>query len=187
VFANPQILRQKDIKIIGDLGLMMAKRLTVMAMLAFIACAAAFTGIAWSNAAQGQQTAVQQPPVTYEKVTPADIDSALANGPVFLEFETRECGYCKQQRPISQQLQGSYAGNVTFFFVDANENRDLARSFQVTGVPQINVIASKSDGKYTYIDKNGATSDSIGASRFIGLTQSDALKTALDGAIRSRG
>ncbi len=165
---------------------MMAKKLTVMAVLAFIACAAAFTGIAWNNAARGQQTAVQQP-VAAARVTMGDIDSALAKGPVFVEFETAECGYCKQQRPISQQLESAYAGKVTFFFVDANENRDLARTFQVTGVPQIDVIASKSDGKYTYVDKNGATSDSIGASRFMGLTQSDALKTALDAAIRSRG
>jgi thioredoxin 1 len=169
----------------GDLGVMMAKRLTVLAMLAFIACAALLAGVVCNAETQGQ-SAVQQP-VTYAKVTASDIDSALAKGPVFLEFETKECGYCKQQRPISQQLESEYAGKVTFFFVDAAENRDLARAFQVTGVPQMDVIASKSDGKYTYIDKNGAPSDSIGASRFIGLTQKDALKTALDAAIRTRG
>jgi thioredoxin 1 len=167
----------------GDLVLMMAKRLTVLAMLAFVACAAA---MAWSACHAETQSAVQHP-VTYAKVTMGDIDSALAKGPVFLEFETRECGYCKQQRPISQQLESEYAGKVTFFFVDAMENRDLARAFQVTGVPQIDLIASKSDGKYTYIDKDGAPSDSIGASRFMGLTQKDALKTALDAAIRARG
>ena len=163
---------------------MMAKRLTVLAMLALIACAAVLTGLACNNAAQGQ-SAVQQP-VAAAKVTMGDIDSALAKGPVFVEFETAECGYCKQQRPISQQLQGDYAGKATFFFVDANENRDLARTFQVTGVPQMDVIASKSDGKYTYIDKNGAPSDSIGASRFMGLTQRDALKKALDAAIQAK-
>ncbi|HTX43174.1 MAG TPA: thioredoxin family protein [Methanocella sp.] len=164
---------------------MMAKRLTVLALLAFIACAALLTAVACYNAAQALEAIPQ--PVTSAKVTAGDIDGALAKGPVFVEFETAECGYCKQQRPISQQLEGEYAGKVTFFFVDANENRDLARAYQVTGVPQIDVIASKSDGKYTYIDKNGAPSDSIGASRFIGLTQKDALKTALDAAIRAKG
>ena len=163
----------------------MAKRLTVLAMLALMACAALLAGVAYNNAAQGQG-AVQQP-VTYAKITMGDIDSALAKGPVFLEFETKECGYCKQQRPISQQLENEYAGKVTFFFVDAMEDRDLARVFQVTGVPQIDVIASMSDGKYTYIDKNGAPSDSIGASRFVGLTQKGALKKALDAAIHVRG
>jgi thioredoxin 1 len=162
---------------------MMAKRLTVLAMLAFIACAAA---LAWGVCHAEAQGAVQQP-VTYAKITMGDIDSALVKGPVFLEFETKECGYCKQQRPISQQLESEYAGKATFFFVDAMENRDLARTFQLTGVPQIDIIASKSDSNYTYIDKNGAPSDSIGASRFIGLTQKDALKKALDAAIRVRG
>ncbi len=164
---------------------MTAKRLTVLAMLAFIACAALLAGVSCRNSAYAQ-AAVQQP-VILTKVTPGEIDGALAKGPVFLEFETRECGYCKQQRPISAQLESEYAGKVTFYFVDANENRDLARAYQVTGVPQINVIASKSDGKYTYIDGKGTPSDSIGASRFIGLTQKDPLKTALDAAIRIRG
>ncbi len=162
---------------------MMAKRLTVLAVLAVLSCSVLLPAVVYSA---GTQTAVQQP-VTYSKISMGDIDSALAKGPVFIEFETKECGYCKQQRPISQQLETDYAGKVTFFFVDANENRDLARTFQVTGVPQINVIASKSGDKYTYIDKNGAPSDSIGASRFIGLTQKDALKTAIDSAMRTRG
>jgi thiol-disulfide isomerase/thioredoxin len=163
---------------------MMAKRLIVLALLALMACAA-FSGITWNKMASGQ-AAVRQP-AAYERTSMADIDSALARGPVFVEFETAECGYCKQQRPISQQLQAEYAGKATFFFVDASESRDLARAFQVTGVPQIDVVASKSGGQYTYIDRNGAPSGSIGSSRFIGLTQADALKTALDGAIRARG
>lgn len=165
--------------------MMTAKRLTVLALLALIACAALLSGVACKNAANSQG-AIQQP-VASAKITMGDVDSALAKGPVFLEFETAECGYCKQQHPISKQLESDYAGKVTFFFVDANENRDLARTFQLTGVPQMDVIASKSDGKYAYIDKNGATSDSIGASRFMGLTQKDTLKTALDAAVRARG
>lgn len=164
--------------------MMTAKRLTVLAVLAFIACAAVLAGIVCNAQTQGQYAAQQ--PAAQAKITKGDIDNALAKGPVFLEFETKECGYCKQQRPISQQLESEYAGKMTLFFVDAAENRDLARAFQVTGVPQMDVIASKSDGKYTYVDKNGAPSDSIGASRFIGLTQKDALKKALDAAIQMR-
>ncbi len=164
---------------------MMVKRLTVLTVLAFMACGVFLAWAAHPGPALSQAAAQQ--PIAAVKVTTGDIDGALAKGPVLLEFETAECGYCKQQRPISQGLQSEYSGKVTFFFVDANENRDLARTFQVTGVPQIDVIASKSDGKYTFIDRNGAASDSIGASRFIGLTQKDALKAALDAAIRARG
>lgn len=124
---------------------------------------------------------------TSGKVTMADIDKALASGPVFVEFESKECTYCKQQRPISEALASDYAGKVTFFFVDTTESRDLARTFQVSGVPQMDVIVEKKDGGYTYINKDGATSTSIAASKFLGLTQKDTLKAALDAAVRARG
>ncbi len=153
---------------------MTAKKLAILSVLAILACAAMLAGPASMAQPRSGATAT---------VTMSDVDSALAKGPVFLEFETAECSYCKQQHPISQQLQGDYAGKVTFFFVDANENRDLAKAFQVTGVPQMDVIATKADGKYTYVDKNGATSDSIGGSRIMGLTQKDTLKKALDAAL----
>ncbi len=137
--------------------------------------------------AQGTTAATQQTTAVTQRYTMADVDSALANGPVFLEFETKECGYCKQQRPISKALAGEYQGKVTFLFVDANENRDLARAFQVSGVPQMDVILDKTSSGHTYVDKDGKTSDSVGASRFLGLTQRDTLKTALDAAVRLRG
>ncbi|CAJ35220.1 thioredoxin family protein [Methanocella arvoryzae] len=120
-------------------------------------------------------------------VTMADIDNALASGPVFIEFESKTCTYCKEQRPISDALAADYQGKVTFFFADVAESRDLAKYFQVSGVPQINVIAQKADGGYTYVGKDGSTSSSIAGSKFLGLTQSDTLKTALDAAVRMRG
>lgn len=162
--------------------MMTANRIIVLTVLAVMACAMLTTGVAISHA---QMAAPQQ--TTSSMVTMADVDNALAKGPVFLEFETKECGYCKQQHPISQQLADEYAGKVTFFFVDAAEDRDLAKSFQVSGVPQMNIIASKSDGKYTYITKDASTTTSIGSSKIVGLTQKDTLKPALDAAVRTRG
>jgi thioredoxin 1 len=136
--------------------------------------------------AQGTTADMQQTAAT-QRYTMADIDSALASGPVFLEFETKECGYCKQQRPISEALASDYQGKVTFIFVDATENRELAKAFQVSGVPQMDLILEKSADGYTYVDKDGKTSGSIGASRFLGLTQKDTLTAALDAAVRMRG
>jgi thioredoxin 1 len=121
------------------------------------------------------------------KITMADIDEKLTSGPVFIEFETRECGYCKQQRPISEALADEYQGKATFIFVDAKDNRDIAKTFQVSGVPQIDVIADKKDGQYVYVGKDGTTSGSIAGSKFVGLTQKDTLRTALDAAVRLRG
>ncbi len=160
--------------------MMTANRIYITAIVAFIACAAILGGTHCLAQQQMQQ------PVTQAKVSMSDIDSALAKGPVFIEFETASCHYCQQQKPISEGLASDYSGKVTFFFVDAMENRDLAKSFQVTGVPQMDVIASKSDGKYTYIGRGGAASDSVSASRFVGLTQKEDLKPALDAALQKR-
>ena len=157
---------------------MTLKKLTTLAVLAIVVCATALTGIV----AMAQQ---MQPPVARATVSMSDIDNALASGPVFIEFETPSCHYCQQQHPISQQLQSSYSGKVTFFFVDATQNHDLADTFQVTMVPQMDIIVSKSGSTYTYEGPNGK-SNSIGSSRFIGLTQSDQLKSAIDAALQAR-
>jgi thioredoxin 1 len=157
---------------------MTLKKLTILAVLAIVVCATALAGIA-ATAQQMQQ------PVTRATVSMSDIDKALASGPVFVEFETPGCHYCQQQRPISQQLQSSYAGKVTFFFVDATQNHDLANTFQITMVPQIDIIVSKSGSTYTYEGPSGK-SNSISSSRFVGLTQSNQLKSAIDAALQAR-
>jgi thioredoxin-like negative regulator of GroEL len=123
---------------------------------------------------------------TVQQYTMADVDNALANGPVFIEFETKECSYCKQQRPISEALANDYSGKVTFFFIDAAENRALARQFQVSGVPQMDILLNKTATGYTYVDRDGKPSDSIAASRFQGLTDRDTLRTTLDTAVCMR-
>lgn len=161
--------------------------MTANKLLTVLIVSAVFTAAMIAGFAGAQSPAMPATTTAAEKVTMADIDKALATGPVFVEFETPECSYCKQQRPISEALAEEYAGNVTFLFVDSTENRDMAKAFQVSGVPQINVIARKSDGKYSYVRKDGTTSDNVAGSRFVGLTQAEMLKTALDAAVRLRG
>jgi thioredoxin 1 len=75
---------------------------------------------------------------------------------------------------------------VTFFFIDAAENRALAKQFQVSGVPQMNILLNKTATGYTYVNRDGNPSDSIAASRFQGLTDGNILRTALDAAVRMR-
>ena len=155
--------------------------------LVVLAVLAALLVTGFGPAQVAAKPALAQAPDSIQAYSTADIDSALASGPVFVEFETKECGYCKQQKPISEALASEYQGKVTFIFVDASEDRDLARQFQVQGVPQMNVIVNQSASGYTFGDKDGQTSPNLAASRFIGLTQQDALKTALDAAVRMRG
>ncbi len=163
---------------------MTANKVTTALVVLAVLAALLTTGFAMSRSAPMPVAAAQG---TVQQYTMTDIDNALAKGPVFIEFETKECGYCKQQRPISEALANECGGKVTFFFIDANENRALARQFQVSGVPQMNVLLSKTPTGYTYVDKDGKTSDSITASRFQGLTDKDTLRATLDAAVRLRG
>jgi thioredoxin 1 len=124
---------------------------------------------------------------TVQQYTMADIDNALAKCPVFVEFEAGGCDCCKRQRPISEALAGDYSGKVTFMFIDAVYNCALANRFQVSYMPQMDVLLSKTATGYTYVDRNGKTSDNIAASRFQGLTNKDTLQKALDAAVQLRG
>jgi len=172
---------------------MTANRVLTALVVSAVLAALLSAGIALTHGApapavaQGTTAVTQRTTAVTQRYTMADVDSALASGPVFLEFETKECGYCKQQRPISEALADEYQGKVTFIFVDANENRELAKAFQVSGVPQMDIVLEKSADGYTYVDKDGKTSGSVGASRFLGLTQKDSLTAALDAAVRLRG
>jgi thiol-disulfide isomerase/thioredoxin len=164
---------------------MTANRRTTVLIVSAVVFTMLLGGIAFAQQSAPAQT--METAAAAGTVTMADIDNALASGPVFVEFESQECTYCKQQRPISEALASDYTGKVTFFFVDVAQSRDLARSFQVSGVPQINVIAQKSGEQYTYVTKDGTASNSIAGSKFLGLTQKDALKTAIDAGVRMRG
>ncbi|HMK47710.1 MAG TPA: thioredoxin domain-containing protein [Methanocella sp.] len=161
--------------------------ISVLAVLAIVVAMFACGIVVAQNAAPMMNPPVSMTAGTPGKVTMADVDSALASGPVLVEFESQECTYCKQQKPISEALIKDYGGKVTMIPVDVAQSRDLANMFQVRGVPQMDVIVKKSGDKYTYVGKDGATSDSIAGSRFIGLTQSNDLKTAIDAALRMRG
>ena len=170
-------------------------KITVLAVPAVVFTALLVLGVFIGGTAVAQQmSGMQQAPgvavpgtaVVSGKVTMADVDNALSAGPVFLEFESKDCSYCKQQRPVSEALARNYPGKVTFFFADASASSDLARAFQVYSVPQIDVIAKKTDGTYLYVGKDGATSNSIGDSKFLGPTSGDDLSKALDKALALR-
>jgi thiol-disulfide isomerase/thioredoxin len=115
------------------------------------------------------------------------IDAALERGPVFIEFGATWCGWCTLQKPIVEELSSEYPG-VSFIDVDVDENASLADAFYVNGVPQMNLIVKKNpDGSYLYVDIDGKTMNDRKNSAIIGYTEKDALKTALDGAMRARG
>lgn len=114
------------------------------------------------------------------------IDSALASGPVFLEFYTDGCEYCQLQKPIIAELRSEYP-SVTFMEINAMNNKDLAKAFGVASVPQMDVIVKKnSDGSYVYATLGGSITGDRQGSRIISFTEKSALKVAIYAALNAR-
>ncbi|BAI62249.1 conserved hypothetical protein [Methanocella paludicola SANAE] len=116
----------------------------------------------------------------------APIDSALVNGPVFVEFGAEWCSWCTVEAPIIEELKAEYS-NVTFMEVDIDENGTLADAFYVSSVPQMNVIVNKTqNGSYLYADVSGRITESRRSSAIIGYHERPNLKKALDAAVAKR-
>ena len=57
--------------------------------------------------------------------------------PCIIDFYTTWCGPCKQLAPIMEELSLAYAGQVVFYKVDTERERELAYVFNITSIPQV--------------------------------------------------
>lgn len=87
----------------------------------------------------------------------SQIDSALKNGPVLLEFGASWCPHCKTLEPTLKKLATKYAGKATIMSVDVDKSSKLTDSFGVSGIPDCTVIVGTKNGKYVYMQQNGKT------------------------------
>lgn len=72
-------------------------------------------------------------------LTTEEFDSAVASGVSVIDFWATWCGPCKMLTPILQELSNEMT-DVKFYKVDADENSDLARKFEVRSIPTVIVI-----------------------------------------------
>ncbi len=83
--------------------------------------------------------------------------------PVLLDFTADWCGPCRALHPTLEELASEYAGQVRVAQVDVDENADLARQYDVRGIPAL------------FLVKDGQTVDEV-----VGLQSKADLKTMLD-------
>jgi thiol-disulfide isomerase/thioredoxin len=115
-----------------------------------------------------------------------EIDAALQDGPVFVEFGAPWCDWCGEEKLVVESLSASY-GSIAFIDVDVDMNRSIADDFYVEGIPQMHIIVRKNpDGSYLYIDPQGKATTDRSQSRIVGYRDADQLKRLLDVAVTAR-
>ena len=63
---------------------------------------------------------------------------------VMLELGSVGCIPCEQMKPVMQQLRDNYKGKLEVLFVDVRVNKEVARKYNVFGIPT-----------QVFLDKNG--------------------------------
>lgn len=57
--------------------------------------------------------------------------------PCVIDFYTTWCGPCKRLAPIMEELSQTYCGEVIFYKVDTEKERELAMAFGINSIPQM--------------------------------------------------
>ena len=76
---------------------------------------------------------------------------------MFLFIYAEWCTYCKKQKPIIDSLEAEYGDLVVFLRVDAAENPEALKEFDVTGFPAMFLITERGEAGYAYRGFSGFT------------------------------
>lgn len=81
-----------------------------------------------------------------KNLTKADFEKEVMNtaGVVLVDFWAAWCGPCRMVSPIMEQLEEEYAGKLSVYKVNVDEEGALAAEFAVVSIPTIIIFK---DGK----------------------------------------
>jgi thioredoxin 1 len=66
-----------------------------------------------------------------------DAEVVQSNLPVLVDFWAPWCGPCNALTPTVEAFAAEYAGQVKVVKVNSDENQDLAKRFNVRGIPHL--------------------------------------------------
>lgn len=72
-------------------------------------------------------------------LTTEEFDDTVASGVSVIDFWATWCGPCKMLTPILEELSNEMEG-VSFYKVDADQNEELARRFEVRSIPTVLIM-----------------------------------------------
>lgn len=73
-------------------------------------------------------------------ITDAKFQDSVAHGVTVVDFWAPWCGACRMLGPTLDEVVGEFAGKVNIIKVNVDENRALAKRFDITSIPTILVF-----------------------------------------------
>ncbi len=101
-----------------------------------LAIAVTFTATAAYAQTQYLTTADFQKKVVDYKNNPTSWNY-LGDKPCIIDFYTTWCGPCKRLAPILEELSEEYKGQVYFYKIDTERERELAATFGIRSIPTL--------------------------------------------------
>ena len=119
----------------------MADTVSILALVLVAATAFGF----WRRVRDGQIRATASPaPDSSERLTPADLNADLGSTATFVQFSTAFCQPCRATRllleNVSQERNALHDGSVVHVEIDAENNLELVRRFDVMRTPTVLVL-----------------------------------------------
>ncbi|MBW6519011.1 MAG: hypothetical protein K0A89_10995 [ANME-2 cluster archaeon] len=116
----------------------------------------------------------------------SDIETLLEKGPVFIEIGAGWCPSCVEQKPIVEELASKYEDRMAFVYIDTEKQPQLSNYFGVYYIPDLTMIVSSDNGKFTYLTRLGTLTNDRQEAMMVGLTSKKVLEVTIQDALRLR-
>ena len=74
-----------------------------------------------------------------------DMAKGCAKQTCVIDFNATWCGPCKQLAPILEELAAEYDGQVYFYSIDIDQNKEIAKGLQIQSIPYLLYFAEGAD------------------------------------------